>query len=145
MQMALEWISVQFLLLSKVPEHMKWFRLCLLMKLGKLCFPLGVTRHLDQMAFVLVFTIRTGLLLVMMLLQLFSTSSLIDVCLGGWNATAFTLVPKLSCPLTMKDYRPIASCNVVFKCISKILALRLQPIIPFLIDQSQAGQGQGSL
>lgn len=56
----------------------------------------------------------------------------------GWNATAFTLVPKLSCPLTMKDYRPIACCNVIYKCITKLLALRLQPILPHLIDQSQA-------
>ncbi|XP_058185632.1 uncharacterized protein LOC131302856 [Rhododendron vialii] len=56
----------------------------------------------------------------------------------GWNATALTLVPKLSCPLTMKDYRPIACCNVIYKCITKLLALRLQPILPHLIDQSQA-------
>lgn len=61
----------------------------------------------------------------------------------GWNATALTLVPKLGCPLTMNDYRPIACCNVVYKCITKILALRLQPILPFIIDQSQAAFVKG--
>lgn len=43
----------------------------------------------------------------------------------------------------MKDYRPIACCNVIYKCITKLLAIRLQPILPHLIDQSQAAFVKG--
>lgn len=31
-----------------------------------------------------------------------------------WNSTAITLVPKTNAPSTIKDYRPIACCNVTF-------------------------------
>ena len=33
--------------------------------------------------------------------------------LKAWNATALTLVPKPGCPTSMRDYIPIACCNVV--------------------------------
>ena len=39
----------------------------------------------------------------------------------------------------MKDYRPIACCNVVYKLISKILTNRMSKVIGEIIDPSQAG------
>lgn len=38
------------------------------------------------------------------------------------NATILTLVPKKKNPASMGDYRPISCCNLVYKCITKILA-----------------------
>ncbi|KAI8572120.1 hypothetical protein RHMOL_Rhmol01G0173700 [Rhododendron molle] len=53
--------------------------------------------------------------------------------LREWNSTAISLVPKVNAPCTVRDFRPISCCNVVYKCVSKILVSRLQPLIPSLI------------
>lgn len=37
------------------------------------------------------------------------------------NFTLPTLIPKVKCPSNVSEFRPIASCNVVYKCITKIL------------------------
>ncbi|GJY15340.1 RNA-directed DNA polymerase, eukaryota, reverse transcriptase zinc-binding domain protein [Tanacetum coccineum] len=47
--------------------------------------------------------------------------------LGEMNATLISLVPKVSTQNKVSDYRPIACCNVVYKCISKILTDRIKP------------------
>lgn len=39
--------------------------------------------------------------------------------LRAWNRTAFTLIPKVPVPATMKEFRPLACCNVICNCISK--------------------------
>lgn len=54
------------------------------------------------------------------------------------NATALTLVPKIPQPTKDTDFRPIACCNVVYKCISKILANRLKILPPHLISGNQS-------
>ena len=41
------------------------------------------------------------------------------------NHSAISLVPKIPNPSKMNDYRPIACCNTIYKCISKILAKRI--------------------
>lgn len=56
--------------------------------------------------------------------------------LKEWNATAISLVPKVSSPSTVRDYCPISCCNVSFKCITKVLASRLQSVLPYLISQT---------
>nr|GEV20079.1 hypothetical protein [Tanacetum cinerariifolium] len=37
------------------------------------------------------------------------------------NHTFLALIPKASTSIRVKDYRPISCCNVIYKCISKIL------------------------
>jgi hypothetical protein len=41
------------------------------------------------------------------------------------NSTILTLIPKKKNASTMGDYRPIAYCNIVYKCITKTLANRM--------------------
>ena len=53
------------------------------------------------------------------------------------NSTLITLVPKIPNPSTVADFRPIACCNVVYKCITKVLANRLQACLNFLVNSNQ--------
>jgi hypothetical protein len=41
------------------------------------------------------------------------------------NSTIITLVPKRKNPSSIGDYRPISCCNIIYKCITKILANRM--------------------
>ncbi|XP_062080435.1 uncharacterized protein LOC133785197 [Humulus lupulus] len=53
------------------------------------------------------------------------------------NSTILALIPKVSHPSNASEYRPIACCNTLYKCISKMLCNRLIPILPKLINQNQ--------
>jgi hypothetical protein len=53
------------------------------------------------------------------------------------NATILSLVPKIKNPSTMGDYRPISCCNVIYKCVTKILANRLLPGLNEIISPNQ--------
>lgn len=55
------------------------------------------------------------------------------------NCTTLTLIPKIPNPTTVKDYRPIACCTVLYKLISKVLAARLQKVMSYIISEAQAG------
>ncbi|KAH7836205.1 hypothetical protein Vadar_033678 [Vaccinium darrowii] len=59
------------------------------------------------------------------------------------NATIVALVPKVPNPSRVGDYRPISCCNVIYKCIAKILARRIQSVLPELIDPVQSGFVKG--
>ncbi|XP_020261656.1 uncharacterized protein LOC109837719 [Asparagus officinalis] len=58
--------------------------------------------------------------------------------LGSINSTAITLVPKVQCPKTPADFRPIACCNCLYKFISKVLANRIKSVIGYLVDEAQS-------
>ncbi|KAL0439801.1 UNVERIFIED_CONTAM: hypothetical protein Slati_2463100 [Sesamum latifolium] len=53
------------------------------------------------------------------------------------NATLLTLIPKVSAPNLVVDFRPISCCNVIYKIISKLLVLRLRVILGKLVSPSQ--------
>lgn len=57
--------------------------------------------------------------------------------LKQWNCTAVSLIPKKVGADKLVDYRPISLCNVVYKVISKILAMRLQAITPHMVSNTQ--------
>lgn len=63
----------------------------------------------------------------------------------GVNATILTLIPKVIPANTMKDYRPIACCNILYKVISKILAKRLKLLLPEAIAPNQSAFIKGRL
>jgi hypothetical protein len=54
------------------------------------------------------------------------------------NATILTLVPKKPNVTVMGDFRPIACCNVVYKCITKILSNRMLPIVDSMVSRTQS-------
>lgn len=56
----------------------------------------------------------------------------------GHNNTHVCLIPKITAPKKVSDYRPIALCSVYYKVIAKILTRRLQPLLENLISPHQS-------
>ena len=50
-----------------------------------------------------------------------------------------SLIPKVQNPKSVKEYRPIVCCTVVYKIISKVLTNRLHGAIQSVICDNQAG------
>ena len=63
----------------------------------------------------------------------------------GVNSTILALVPKKVDSMEMKDYMPIACCNVLYKVMSKILANRLKKILPSIITENKSAFIKGRL
>ncbi|GKA46438.1 RNA-directed DNA polymerase, eukaryota, reverse transcriptase zinc-binding domain protein [Tanacetum coccineum] len=58
--------------------------------------------------------------------------------LGEMNTTLISLVPKIPTPNKVLDFRPIAFCNVLYKCISKIMTNRIKRVLGKLINENQS-------
>lgn len=54
------------------------------------------------------------------------------------NCTLVTLIPKTTAAKSIKDYRPIVSCNIIYKIISKVMNNRLGKVPGKIIHHSQA-------
>ena len=54
------------------------------------------------------------------------------------NQTFITLILKVKSLVRVSEYRLIALCNILYKLISKVLANRLEKILPCVIFESQS-------
>jgi hypothetical protein len=62
-----------------------------------------------------------------------------NVCLQSLNGSRITLIPKTDSAVRVSDFRPISLLNTSIKIITKILANRLQKVMPRLIHKNQYG------
>ncbi|KAM1647853.1 hypothetical protein ACFX15_008842 [Malus domestica] len=58
--------------------------------------------------------------------------------LRNLNHTNLVLIPKVACPKNMKQFRPIALCNVSYKILAKVLTNRLKRVMPTVICDNQS-------
>ena len=54
------------------------------------------------------------------------------------NHTFITLIPKVTNPKTVAQFKPISLCNVIYKILSKVLVNRLKPILNSIISEAQS-------
>lgn len=57
----------------------------------------------------------------------------------AFNCTTTTLLTKVPNPTTIKEFRPITYCSVVYKLIAKVLSLKIQRVIASIISGAHAG------
>nr|GEV14958.1 hypothetical protein [Tanacetum cinerariifolium] len=54
------------------------------------------------------------------------------------NHTIISFIPKVTTPARINDYRPISCCNVLYKCISKIIANRVKEGLGDIVSINQS-------
>jgi hypothetical protein len=64
---------------------------------------------------------------------------------SGVNDTTIVLIPKVDHPETVKEFRPISLCTVIYKVIAKCLVNRLRPILGDIISINQSAFMPGRL
>jgi hypothetical protein len=62
---------------------------------------------------------------------------------GVVNGALITLLPKVVDAIELKDFRPISLVHSFAKLLAKILALRLAPRLPELVDDNQSAFVRG--
>ncbi|GKB13443.1 RNA-directed DNA polymerase, eukaryota, reverse transcriptase zinc-binding domain protein [Tanacetum coccineum] len=58
--------------------------------------------------------------------------------LGEVNSTLIALIPKVNSPSKISEFRPISCCNVIYKCISKILTNRIKSGLDKIVHINQS-------
>lgn len=48
------------------------------------------------------------------------------------NNTLITLIPKVEHPTSVKEFRPISLCSLVYKLVTKVAANRIRKVMPLL-------------
>lgn len=61
------------------------------------------------------------------------------------NNTLISLIPKNEMPRDASEFRPIACCNVFYKCLSKILSNRMSLVLPEIVNENQGAFVKGGL
>jgi len=51
--------------------------------------------------------------------------------------TKLALLPKVSNPTQTKEFKPILSCTVLYKCVAKLICSRLKAVLHHSLHQSQ--------
>lgn len=54
------------------------------------------------------------------------------------NQTLLILIPKCDDVVRVSQFRLIPLCNVVYKVITKIVAQRLRPVMPYVVSDNQS-------
>jgi hypothetical protein len=67
--------------------------------------------------------------------QLIDDSRSSGQVLLAFNATFLTLISKEEWVSHPKKFCPITLCNIIYKIITKVITLRLKPVLPFLISK----------
>ncbi|GKA77064.1 hypothetical protein Tco_0783525 [Tanacetum coccineum] len=60
------------------------------------------------------------------------------VLLKELNHTILALIPKVTSPMKINDYRPISCCNILYKCISRIISNRMKGSLADLVSLNQS-------
>lgn len=63
---------------------------------------------------------------------------LTDKLLKEINASVISLIPKIPTTNKVSDFRPIACCNVLYKCISKVLTNRIKDGLEKVVRLNQS-------
>ncbi|XP_062104132.1 uncharacterized protein LOC133815291 [Humulus lupulus] len=57
--------------------------------------------------------------------------------------TTISLIPKIANPSRTVDYRPIACCSTLYKCMDKLICKRLAAVLPVIVHPNQGAFIQG--
>lgn len=67
----------------------------------------------------------------------------LDILNGGampaqLNHTNVVLIPKVTEPMNMVNFRPISLCNVIYKLVTKVITNRLKNLLLNIISETQS-------
>jgi len=57
--------------------------------------------------------------------------------LSSINSMFIAVIPKVNCPSSFDDFKPMALCNCLYKSIAKVIVIRLKPMLSKIITFEQ--------